>query len=118
MNQNEPIGPNVSSTISNMTRDMNFVGIMTIIGGALSCLTIIGAILGIPVIISGMRLREAAAAFTSYQSSNDAGTLMNGFERQGRFFFIQKVLAIIGLVIGGIYLIIILGVFVCAGARY
>ena len=118
MNQNESIAPTVSSTISNMTRDMNFVGIITIIGGALSCLTIIGAIIGIPVIISGMRLREAATAFTSYQSSNDAGTLMNGFERQGRYFFIQKVLTIIGLVIAALYLIIILGVFVCAGARY
>jgi Family of unknown function (DUF5362) len=119
MNQNEVIAPTGITPIPNMTRDRNFMGIITIISGALACLTIIGAILGVPVIISGLRLREAATAFKAFQSSNDSSTLVQGFERQGRYFFIQKVLTIIGIVIAVLYLIIFVGIFVCAGAaRY
>lgn len=118
MNSHETKTTTESAPIPNMVRDMNFIGIITIISGAITCLTIIGAIIGVPIIISGLRLREAATAFLAYHDSSNSNTLMEGFERQGRYFFIQKVIAIVGIVIGVLYLIFILGLFVCAGARY
>ncbi|MDZ7263266.1 MAG: DUF5362 domain-containing protein [candidate division KSB1 bacterium] len=119
MNSDAAVTTSGSSPIPNMVRDMNFIGILTIISGALACLTIIGAVIGVPYIISGLRLREAATAFLAYQSSSDSNTLRDGFERQGRYFFIQKVLAIVGIAFVVVYLIIIFGIFVCAGAaRY
>ncbi len=118
MNSHETMATTGSAAIPNMARDMNFIGIITIISGAITCLTIIGAIIGVPIIISGLRLREAATAFMAYHASSNSSTLMEGFERQGRYFFIQKVIAVVGIVIGVLYLIFILGIFVCAGARY
>jgi len=95
-------------TINKMTGDMNFVGIFYIIVGALYSLTIIGAVLGIPLIICGLRLRESSTSFTSYVVTNDESMLERALERQSRFFFIQKVFMIITLVIFVIYIIIFL----------
>jgi hypothetical protein len=101
-------------TISKMVGDMNFVGIFYIITGALYCLTIIGAIVGIPIIISGLRVREAANQFQIYLTTNDAFSLEQAIERQSKFFFIQKVLMIITMILFIVYivgLIVFFGIF-------
>ncbi|RPI66205.1 MAG: hypothetical protein EHM47_17215 [Ignavibacteriales bacterium] len=101
-------------TISKMIGDMNFVGIFYIITGALYCLSIIGAVVGIPIIISGLRVRESANQFQAYLTTNDTMALEQAIERQSRFFFIQKVLMIITLVLFVLYIIAIIvfiGVF-------
>jgi len=105
---NGSVSPMLQLTINKMTGDMNFVGIFYIIVGALYSLTIIGAVLGIPLIICGLRLRESSTSFTSYVVTNDESMLERALERQSRFFFIQKVFMIITLVIFVIYIIIFL----------
>lgn len=90
---------------------MKFVGLFTIIYGGLVCLSIIGAIIGIPLIIAGLRLREAADSFEVYSKSNDTATLRKGFEQQGRFFFIQKIIIIVGLVLMALYILFFITTF-------
>jgi hypothetical protein len=99
-------------TISKMVGDMNFVGLFYIITGALYCLTIIGAIVGIPIIISGLRVRESANQFQAYLATNESFALEQAIERQSKFFFIQKVLMIITVVLFVLYII---GIFVFLG---
>lgn len=93
-------------TALKMANDMKFVGMFGIIYGAITCLSIIGAIIGIPLIIYSLRLREAADAFTLYQNSNDVNMLHRAFELQGGYFFFQKLMIIIGLVLFALYIII------------
>lgn len=94
-------------TIGKMTGDMNFVGVFYIIIGALYSITIVGAPFGIPMIISGLRLRESADSFRGYLNSNDSRMMEIALERQSRFFFIQKVLMIITIVLAVLYIILI-----------
>ena len=84
-------------SVSKMAKDMKFVGLFSIIGGALYCLGIIYALVGVPMIICGLRLREAADNFDYYEKSKDITFLQRGFEKQGNSFFILKVLIIISL---------------------
>jgi hypothetical protein len=91
--------------VTKLNGDMRFVGIFNIIYGAILCLSIIGAIAGVPLIIGGIRLREAADSFEVYLRSSDFSALEKGLERQGRFFFIQKVFLIVALVITGLYIL-------------
>lgn len=98
-------------TISKMTGDMNFVGMFYIIIGAIYSLSIIGAIIGIPLIISGLRLRESSDAFKLYVNANDTGVLERALERQGKFFFIQKVFVIITIVATILYIIAMIVIF-------
>ena len=97
--------PMLRTTITKLSSDMRFVGIFFIIVGALYSITVIGAILGIPLIISGLRLRESSDSFSSYMMSGDENMLERGLERQSRFFFIQKVFIIITLVLMVLYII-------------
>jgi len=114
--------PMMQMTVSKMSGDMRFVGIFYIIMGALNCLSIVGAIIGVPYIICGLRLRESADAYSSYLSSNDSNLLERAFERQGSFFFIQKVLLIIGIVIAVLAIIFLIAfgamIFSSFGGHY
>ncbi|RPI73670.1 MAG: hypothetical protein EHM47_05625 [Ignavibacteriales bacterium] len=122
MNGTTTVSPMAQMTINKMTGDMRFVGIFYIIIGALYCLTIIGAVIGIPFIICGLRLRESAEAYSGYVGSSDTNMLERAFERQGSFFFIQKVLMIIGLVLMVLYVIFIIAfsatIFSAMGGNY
>ncbi len=81
-----------------MTNDMRFVGMFAIIYGALTCLSIIGALIGVPIIFVGLRMREAADQFSTFRITNNAASMRAGFELQGRFFHILKVLIIVQIV--------------------
>ncbi|MFC1477754.1 DUF5362 domain-containing protein [candidate division KSB1 bacterium] len=94
-------------SLPGMASDMKFVGIMSIVYGAFSCLNCIGAIWGIPIIFAGIRLREAAEKFDEFLRTNTADHLESAFERQGRCFFIVKVLLIISI---AFTLLVIIGV--------
>ncbi len=108
MDESVTISPTLQITVNKMTGDMQFVGLFYIIIGALQCLSIIGAIVGIPLIICGLRLRESADSFRGYLTTNDSVMLENALERQSRFFFIQKILLIISIVLGVLYIIVLI----------
>ena len=108
MDQSATISPVLQMTVNKMSGDMRFVGIFYIIMGALYCITIVGALVGIPLIICGLRVREAADSFIAYLGSSDSNMLERAFERQGSFFFIQKVLMIISLILLVLYVILII----------
>ena len=88
-----------------MTKDMRFIGMYHIIVGAISCLSIVGAVIGIPVIFIGLRMREAADQFEIFKTANNAQALRRGFELQGKYFNIWKILIIVGLALGILYII-------------
>jgi len=104
---NENISQMLQYTVNKMSGDMKFVGVFYMILGVLYCLTIVGAVIGIPFIICGIRLRESADSFNMYLSTSDDSMLERALERQSRFFFIQKVLMIIALALIILYIILI-----------
>lgn len=113
--ENNQIQTSMSSTVPRMSKYMSFIGLITIIGGALYCITIIGAIIGIPVIFMGIRLRESAEAFKQYLTSNSNQDLYTAIDRQTKAFFIQYVLTIISLVLLGVYIIVIIAILAAGG---
>ncbi|MBE2190290.1 MAG: DUF5362 domain-containing protein [Candidatus Kapabacteria bacterium] len=70
--------------IKKMNTDMRFVGIFSIIYGALTCIGIVTAIIGIPYIIMGIRLRESADHFARYIELGDEMDLNMALEKQQR----------------------------------
>ncbi|MDZ7634623.1 MAG: DUF5362 family protein [Bacteroidales bacterium] len=107
----------LSTNLPNLTKYMSFIGLLAMIGGVIYCLTIIGAIIGVPYFIMGRRLRESADAFTGYNSSSSGKDLETAIERQTKAFFIMYVLAIISLVLLAIYIIVIIGLLASGGLR-
>lgn len=105
----------MSTNLPNLTKYMSFIGLLAMIGGVIYCITIIGAIIGVPYYIMGKRLRESAEAFNGYNSSSSARDLEAAIEKQTRAFFIMYVLAIISLVLLAIYLVVIIGLLASGG---
>ena len=116
--QNLVIEAAFKALIDRMSKDMSFLGIMSIIGGALVSLSIVGAALGIPVIFAGIRLRESADAFKNYSYNNDPMFSHQAIEKQSRYFFIYKVITIIYLVLVGIYLLLMIILLIFAGSIF
>ncbi len=94
-----------------MISDMRFVGLFTIIYGVIACLTIIGAIFGVPIIFIGLHIREAADQFSIFKMTNNTASLKQGFELQGKYFRLIKILIVIGLVLTVLYIIFIIYLF-------
>jgi len=98
---------NLLETISKWS---GFVGIMTIISGALACLGAIGTlgislIPGIIQIILGVKLRNAKTSVDRYLAGD--GREINGiFESLGSYLKLQGILIIVSLVLVAIGIII------------
>jgi hypothetical protein len=103
--------PMFTMMLAKMGSDMKFVGLFHIIYGALNCLTIIGAVIGVPFIIAGLRLRESADSFSTYLRTNNIKIMETALERTGKFIYMHKILIIIYLAVMGlgILLLIIFG---------
>ncbi|MFA3782129.1 DUF5362 domain-containing protein [Melioribacteraceae bacterium 4301-Me] len=99
-------------TFGQMVRDMKFVGVFIIIYGALNCLSIIGAVVGIPYILIGLRMRESAEQFELFKTTNDPRAMRYGFELQAKYFKILKILVIITLVLIAVSVIIFFAIFI------
>ncbi|MDX9923765.1 MAG: DUF5362 domain-containing protein [Ignavibacteriaceae bacterium] len=99
-------------TFNEMTKDMRFVGIFIIIYGALQCLSIIGAIVGIPLILIGLRMREAADQFDNFKLTNNAHAMRLGFELQAKYFRLSKIIIIISLVIMVLMIILFFAILI------
>jgi len=115
--------PALYEMMSKMIADMRFNAYFTMIYGVLACITLIGAILGVPMFISGLRLRDSADEYKQYLYTGDIAAIFKGFENQKTYFFIQKVFIIVGLVffvlyIAAIIVLIASGEFLDALDRY
>ena len=104
METENTISPFTKNIIHKMSGDMKFLGIFTIVIGSISCLTIVGAVIGTPYIVAGMRLKESAEMFRNYLEFNSQEFIEKALEKESRYFFIQKVIAIVTIIIMIIYL--------------
>ena len=91
-------GAAMHDVITKMIRDMKIVGLFYVIAGAINCLTIIGAIVGIPYIFAGLRLRESAGEYIDWLN-HEPGALFRALEKQQKHFFIMMVMLVVGLVL-------------------
>ena len=112
------LSPAFLEMLSKQVKDMRLVGIFYILYGALNCLSIIGAVIGIPMLISGLRVREAAKQFEAYEAAGNFDALAQGLERQGEFFRFQKIYVLITIafaVLSLLFVVIAIGFGIMSG---
>ncbi|MEO1525823.1 MAG: DUF5362 family protein [Planctomycetota bacterium] len=78
---------------------MTLIGILTMIGGILYCLTIVGAIFGVPVAIMGNALRKAAQSLEEGNNTGNGNAFMEANQSIGLFFLIAGIFTAVGLLI-------------------
>lgn len=93
------------TTLESLSKWSGFLGIITIIGGALSCLSIVGIIPGVIAIIMGVKLRNSKDSIDKYLMGNAAE--LNGiFLGLSSYFKIQGILIIVSIVLSILSIII------------
>jgi uncharacterized membrane protein len=84
---------------------MKFVGIMFIIQGAVTALTIVGIVIAWLPIWTGVLLMQASSAIERAQMSGDSSALKESLARLRTYFIIQGVLYLVGIVVAVLYFI-------------
>lgn len=100
--------PGFGNTLQNLSADMKILGIFLIIYGALTSLSIIGALIGIPLIFSGIRLRDSSNHFDGFNRDKNISTLHMALIDQARSFNILKILIIVLLVLTILYVLLMI----------
>lgn len=95
---------------------MKFIGICTIISGAITCLGILTAIVGVPCIFQGLALTNASKNIKLYRDTNNPLTLNEFLTDINKYFKIQGIFLIIGLALTVIYIAIIFVVLIAAAS--
>ena len=96
------------TNLINMAKYMNFFGIYLIITGALSCIGIVTALIGVPIIYAGIRMKEASESYRRLSLTGSFSDLSRAVAKQTRSFYIYFVITIIGLIVYAIYLFVLL----------
>lgn len=102
-----PMGPGFGKTLG----DMRFMAWVGMIYGILTCLSIVGAIVGVPLIIAAQRFIEGLNRLENYRHERSEAELKAGFHELGRSFRVMKILTIIYLVltVGSLAFMFLLG---------
>ena len=85
---------------------MKFVGIMFIIQGALTALSLVGIVIAWLPIWIGVLLMQSAGAIERAQVSGDAAALKEALARLRTYFVIQGVLFLVGIALIVVYIAI------------
>jgi len=102
------------SIIDSLSGWMKFIGIYTIVIGAITCIGIITTAIGVPLILAGIALTKGAKSIKSYKEYNSPYTLNDLFTSLNKYFKIQGILALVGIVLSIIYIVFILFISVMA----
>ena len=98
-----PATREISLPLASAAGWMKFIGIMFIIQGAITALTIIGILIAwLPIWIGVLLLQSAGAAQRS-QIQDDANALIEALSRLKTYFVIQGVLYLVGIALMVIY---------------
>ncbi len=79
--------------------DMRFMGLAGMIYGVLTCLSIVGALVGVPMVIASNRFLESIKLLEEYRVGGRQGDLATAFHEMGRSFRLMKIIVIISLVL-------------------
>ncbi|MDX1919365.1 MAG: DUF5362 family protein [Candidatus Caenarcaniphilales bacterium] len=78
---------------------MSFHGWVYIIFGVFSCLSVVGVIIGVPLIVAGASLASAGGDFKRYSLSGNPLELESAVKEQKKFFMISGLLLLITVVL-------------------
>lgn len=87
----------IQQVVEDLSADMQFVGMFAVIIGGILSVTVVGALLGVPLIRAGLRIRESGEAFNQHLTSGDNDTLQFAVERLQRHFAMLRYFVVIFL---------------------
>ena len=124
MDLNQPKSITINST-EMLKKQMKFIaimqqiyGVIMIIIGALSCLGIISAIIGIPVILAGVKLLKSGSTFGMAANFDNERNLVEAIENLHGYWKFTLIAFICSILFFIIYMILIVALISSIGGHY
>ena len=124
MDLNQPKSITINST-EMLKKQMKFIaimqqiyGVIMIIIGALSCLGIISAIVGIPVILAGVKLFKSGSTFGMAANFDNERNLVEAIENLHGYWKFSLIALICSILFFIIYMILIIALISSIGGYY
>jgi hypothetical protein len=108
MGLNETFSPNFNVNLLKLTKDMKFWAWYTIISGGLACLSILGALIGVPQLIAGLRLKDSIDDFEAYLNSGNLENIEHAIEKQMKYYSTMKIIVIASLILVVVILLVVI----------
>ena len=93
-------------------------GVISIIIGALTCLGIISAIFGIPLILAGVKLFKSGGSFSMAANFDNEKNLVEAIENLNGYWKFSLIAFICSIIFFIIYMIFIIAVISSIGGHY
>lgn len=90
------------------SRWIQFLSISILILGGFSCLTVVGAIIGVPMIFAGLRLQKGYKSFIQYSETGNANAMFETIENYHKFFKIFGIISLVHIIFFALYFIVII----------
>jgi hypothetical protein len=112
-----PVVPSAAPLPAGLLGWMSFVGVMTILGGAINILTCIGIIQGVLMVIAGAAVVGAKSSLMGIQAVHPA--LSPFFEKLKQYFVFTGIVYVLIIVVVGLLFLFYFGVImaIIAGAE-
>lgn len=101
------LGHGLGVTFGKTLGDMKFMGMAGMIYGILTCLSVVGAILGVPIIIASNRFLEAVKILEQYRQSNRPEDMASAFQELGRSYRLMKIVVMITIGMTALYFVFV-----------
>lgn len=101
--------------IQKMSSDMIFIAHFSVVYGLVLCIGVITAIVGLPLYLSGIRLKKAAYSLQKINSDKDIGNINDAFSSLKVFFKIHKLILIFAIILSALLIFGMLMTFIFLG---
>jgi hypothetical protein len=97
----------MNETVAKLKSNMGFMGTFYQVIGVLYCISILGAIFGIPLYISGSNLKKAIKPLEGIEKFED-DRIEASYQHIISSFRIQKIIAIVSIVFAVLYIVFVI----------
>ncbi len=99
--------PEMGLSFGKTLSDMRFIGLVGMVYGVMTCLSLVGAVVGVPIIIAANRFLESIKILQEYRVHGRQGDLSTAFHEMGRSFRLMKIIVLISIGLTVLYFMLI-----------
>lgn len=110
-----PLSVALSSNARQMAKWLKFLGVMSMIGGALYCVSIVGIVAGWFPLLIGYWQVKASDDLLRFSQTGEVQGLESGFNKLRQYYTVMGIMAIVGLSMVALVMVVYLIMFLFMG---
>ena len=111
-----PLSPSGMSNARQMGKWLKFLGVLSMIGGGVYCLSIVGAVVGWLPLLTGYWQYKASEGLQRFSESGEVGALETSLDNLRLYYTVIGIMAIVSMGLGALVVLSYIAMFLFMGA--